>query len=175
MGTEEGVGGDSAGGTKRSVREIGEVVALFGVVASLVFVGLELRETRIAARASAYQELGIAIADNWMGRANDRELNDLVHLSMTADSATWANVGPSDVYLLRSYVLANVRLYETVYLQVEQGLLRDDALTSLGWTHLLNSRLLERMWPHIRSAVTPGFAAYLEEEQPRLRGLGVSG
>jgi len=49
-----------------SVREIGEVVAVLGVMASLAFVGLELRESRISARATAYQELGIAVADNWM-------------------------------------------------------------------------------------------------------------
>lgn len=155
------------------VRQVGEVVGLLGVVASLVFVGLELRQSRIAARAAAYQELGVAVAGNWMDRANNRELNDLVYLAMTADSATWAEVGDSDIYLLRSYVVANVRLYETVYLQVQQHLLDADALEYLGWAHLLDSRLLQRMWPRVRSAVTPGFAAYLEAEQPLLRGSQV--
>lgn len=59
---------------EHSVRNVGEAVAVLGVVASLVFVGLELRESRIASRAAAYQELGTAVANNWMGRANDREL-----------------------------------------------------------------------------------------------------
>lgn len=156
--------------SKPSVRDVGEAVAVMGVVASLVFVGLELRETRIAARAAAYQELGIAVADNWMGRANDRELNDLVLLATMADSASWAEVSASDVYLLRSYVVANLRLYETAYLQVEQQLLEVDALERLGWTGMLNSRLLLRMWPHVRPMVTPGFADYLEAEQPLLGG-----
>lgn len=151
------------------VRQVGEAVGLLGVVASLVFVGLELRQSRIAARAAAYQELGIAVADNWMARANNRELNDLVLLAMSADSATWADLGASDAYLLRSYVIANVRLYETVYLQVQQRLLDADALEYLGWAHLLDSKLLQRMWPQVRSAVTPGFASYLEAEQPILR------
>lgn len=38
---------------RRSIREIGEAVALPGVVAPLVFVGLEVSEKRIAARAAA--------------------------------------------------------------------------------------------------------------------------
>ena len=143
-------------------------MALLGVVASLVFVGLELRQNRISARAAAYQELGIAIADNWMGRANDRVLNDLVSLASTADSATWASVSDSDVYLLRSYVAANLRLHETVYLQVDQGLLEPDALDTLGWTYFLGSTLLGRMWSQVRPLVTPGFAAYLENENPEL-------
>ncbi len=48
--------------SKRSIRDVGEAVALLGVIASLVFVGLEIRENRIAARAAAYRELGIAVA-----------------------------------------------------------------------------------------------------------------
>ncbi len=145
-------------------------MGLLGVVASLVFVGLELRQSRIAARAAAYQELGIAVADNWMDRADNRELNDLVFLAMYADSATWAGISDSDAYLLRSYVVANVRLYETVYLQVQQHLLDAEALENLGWTHLMDSKLLERTWSQVKPAVTPGFARYLEDEQPLLRG-----
>ena len=151
-----------------SVREIGESVALVGVVASLVFVGLELRQSRIAAQAAAYQELGIAVADTWMVRANDRELNDLVLVAATGDSAAWAGLEASDVYLLRSYALASLRLYETAYLQVEQDLLGVDALDRLGWTNLLNSQFLERVWPDARPMVSPAFAAYLEAEQPQL-------
>jgi hypothetical protein len=156
--------------SNRSLRDVGEAVALLGVVASLVFVGLELRQNRIAARAAAYQELGIAIADNWMGRASDRVLNDLVALATTADSATWAEVPASDVYLLRSYVAANLRLHETAFLQVEQGLLGSDALETLGWTYFIDSVLLDRMWPQLRPLVSAGFAEYLERENPRLRG-----
>ena len=152
----------------RSVREIGEAVALLGVVASLVFVGIELRQTRIAAQATAYQELGIAVAENWMSRANDRALNDLIRVAATGDSAAWTDLDASDVYLLRSYVLANIRLYETAYLQVEQRLLKGDAMERLGWSNFLNSPFLERMWPQARPMVSPAFAAYLEAQQPRL-------
>ena len=150
------------------MRGIGEAVAVVGVVASLVFVGLELRQSRIASQAAAYQELGIAIADNWMGRANDRELNDLILVAATGDSASWAALDASDLYLVRSYAVANIRLYETAYLQVEQDLLGVDALDRLGWTNLLNSQFLERVWPDARSMVSPAFAAYLEAEQPQL-------
>ena len=150
------------------MRGIGEAVAVVGVVASLVFVGLELRQSRIASQAAAYQELGIAIADNWMGRANDRELNDLILVAATGDSASWAALDASDLYLVRSYAVANIRLYETAYLQVEQDLLGVDALDRLGWTNLLNSQFLERVWPDARPMVSPAFAAYLEAEQPQL-------
>ncbi len=61
-----------------SAREIGEVVAILGVVLSLLFVGLQLRQNALVSRTSAYQDLGIAMAEGWRFRASDRELNDLV-------------------------------------------------------------------------------------------------
>lgn len=154
---------------KRSMREVGEAIAVISVVASLVFVGLELRQSRIAAQSAAYQEIGIAVAENWMARASDRALNDLVLVAADGDSAAWAELDASDVYVLRSYTLANIRLYETAYLQVQQGLLDADALETLGWASFLDSRFLERMWPHTKPMVHPGFAAFLETEQPLLR------
>jgi hypothetical protein len=37
-----------------------EIVGIFAVVASLIFVGLELRQTHLIAMAQAYQERAIA-------------------------------------------------------------------------------------------------------------------
>lgn len=155
---------------RRRVREIGEAVALLGVIASLVFVGLELRESRIAARAAAYQQLGIAIAGDWMVRAENRELNDLVLVAANGDSASWAGLSESDVYLLRSYTLSSIRLFETAHLQIEQKLLEQDAMERLGWRNLLESTFLRRMWPEVRPMVSPAFGSYLEAQRPDLIG-----
>ena len=154
--------------SSRAVRNIGEAVALIGVVASLVFVGLEIRENRIAARAAAYQELGIAVAGEWMARAGDRELNDLVRVAASGDSVSWAGLSESDVYLLRSYTLSAIRLFETAYLQVEQDLLDEGAMERLGWRNFLESNFLMRMWPEVRSQVSPAFTRYLETQRPDL-------
>ena len=152
--------------SSRTVREIGEAVALIGVVASLVFVGLELRENRIAARASAYQELGVAVASDWMARASDRELNDLVRVAASGDPGSWAGLSESDIYLLRSYTLSSIRLFETAYLQVEQNLLDEDAMERLGWKNFLESTFFKRMWPEVRPMVSPAFTQYLEAQRP---------
>lgn len=112
---------------RTSFREAAEFVAIVGVVVSLVFVGLELRENRIAARAAAYQEIGIAQADLWIGRAHDRELNDVIG-RLAADSLDWSSVSDSDLALARAYGIGVFRLYETVFLQVEEGLLEEEAM-----------------------------------------------
>ena len=48
-----------------------EVVGFIGVIGSLIFVGLQIRQNTIASRASAFQQMGTAIADIWLNTAQD--------------------------------------------------------------------------------------------------------
>ena len=140
-----------------SARDIGEFLAFLGVTFSLVFVGLELRQSTIASRATAYQELGIATADNWFLQASNRELNDVFWQVIDGG---YSDLSDSDKNIFLSHQIANLRLYETVYLQVEQGLLEQSALESLGWKGF--ERELKNIWPDVEMFVDPAFAEYLK-------------
>ena len=97
------------------------ILANIGVIAGIAFLAFELRQNTISARATAFQQLGIATSEIWYSMARDRELNDLV----TGPESTedYFNLSESDRRLIQSYTVGNLRLFETVYLQVEQGLL----------------------------------------------------
>jgi len=45
------------------LRNIVELAGIFGILASLVFVGLELRASNVQARAAAFQAIGIATSE----------------------------------------------------------------------------------------------------------------
>ncbi len=144
------------------VRVIAEAIALIGVVLSLVFIGMELRQNAVAARAAAYQDLGIAVTELWMAAATNRDLSDAWGRVLMADSASWSEFDPSDRLLVTNYFVAILRLYETTFLQVEEGLLDAEALESLGWGTFREDHPLWRLWPDVQEFVTPEFAAYLE-------------
>ena len=57
-----------------SKKAIPETLAALGVIASLVFVGLEVRQNTVSARAAAYQDMGSRISDIWLLGAQDPEL-----------------------------------------------------------------------------------------------------
>lgn len=156
--------------SRPSLRQIGEVAAVVGVVFSLVFVGLELRNSARAARASAYQQLGIAVTNGWMTKATNRELNDLLAAAEADDPAAWESLTDSDRRLVESFVVANLRLYETVFHQVEERLLPTNAMESLGWNGFGDTNLMQRTWGQVRGRVTPNFADYLESQSPKLGG-----
>jgi hypothetical protein len=144
-----------------SAREIGEVVAILGIVLSLVFVGLQLRQNALVSRASAYQDLGIAMAEGWRLRASDRELNDLVYRAGSADPDDWSNLTDSDIRRVRAFVLSTLRIYQSAYLEVQEGLLRPEALEDLGIDGFKDTRLLQNMWPFVRGGLSVEFADYL--------------
>ena len=146
---------------KQRVREAGGAVAVLGVLASLVFVGLEIRQNNRIARAAAYQAIGIAVSESWLAGATNRELAETVDRVLATDSSSW---DPSDLSVSVSYLGSVLRLYETTYLQVREGLLPPDALESLGWSSLDESPFLRRLWPYVRGSVSLDFREYLERK-----------
>ncbi len=139
-----------------------ELIGFAAIVVSLIFVGMELRQNTIASRAAAYQELGIATTGFWHQLANNRELNDLFMQVLYGDSDDYAVLDRSDKQLLISLIVGSLRAYETVYLQVQLGLLDESALESLGWENFRRSSFLEVMWPDLRPFVSESFAEYVE-------------
>jgi hypothetical protein len=144
--------------SKESVRE---TVAVLGVIASLLFVGYEIRNNTIAARASAYQAIGVATAAAFDNATHDREWLLVSQKSPEAMDAT-------DWMQYSSNMSTFARLGETVLLQVEQGLLPADAMNRLGyrrWTSLLQYPKSACVWPAIRPGVSTSFREYVENSQ----------
>jgi hypothetical protein len=145
-----------------STRRIGEIVAAVGVITSLVFVGQELRQSNIQARAAAYQELGLATADFHLGTSEA-----LVRLVMEARHpeaiARWTAL---DWELFTTRQLGGMRQYETLLLQVEQGLLPADAIDRLGYgslpTFLLAVPGIACVWPRVSPTVSEGVRELVE-------------
>jgi len=147
-----------------SVRATGEVVAVLGVVLSLFFVGLQLRQSALISRASAYQELGIAMAEGWRLRASDRELDDLLYAAGSSDPDVRSKLTESDIRRARAFTLSYLRIYQSAFLEVQQGLLRPEALEDLGLLGLRESAVLQNMWPSVRGQLSAEFADYLASE-----------
>ncbi len=139
-------------------KNIFEAVGLVAIVASLIFLGLEIRQSNVQARAAAYQAIGIAIAAAYDSKAHDRQFVVLNQKSLDAmDKADWGQ------FLAKMTGIA--RLGETVLLQVEQGLLPPDALDRLGfigWKKIFEDRKTACIWPLIRPEVSSSFREFVE-------------
>ena len=144
-----------------------QIVANVGVIAGIAFLAFELRQNTIASRSAAYQSLGIATAETWFSFSENRELSDILWATEHGGVEAFRNLPPSDQRLAINIVIGWFRLFETAYLQVQQGLLEPDALESLGYRGLLDSPLLEATWDDVRPYVTPSFAEYVDSVRSR--------
>ena len=144
-----------------STSAIRESLTALGVVASLVFVGYEIHQNTVAARAAAYQAIGIATAAAIDTQAHDRQFLMISQKAADAMDATdWAQ------FATKLAVFA--RLGETVLLQVEQGLLPSDAMERLGyrgWMTFFGDPKVACIWPLIQPGVGASFSEFVEGAQ----------
>jgi hypothetical protein len=140
-----------------------EVVGFIGVIGSLLFVGIQIRQNTIASRASAYQQMGAAVADIWFGTAQDPAR---AAMTMRFFEEPNAKFTPTEEAVLINQSIAAYRQHETTWRQVKLGLLDPAALEAFGWNaegtsaSTINTSLL---WPRMAPHMSPDFRAYVEQ------------
>jgi hypothetical protein len=121
----------------------------------LIFVGIEINQNTVAAQAAAYQAIGVAVSDSWLGIADDPRRSELFHVEQfdAAKVREWTAADWAQVY---SIWVGWLRLDETLKLQIEEGLLPADAASRLGFPSEQTAFLSPAqacLWPMIRVGV----------------------
>ncbi len=147
-----------------SSRALRQTLGATGVIASLAFVGMQIRESNIQARAAAYREIGISTAEFHRG-FTDR-MNRLTEEGDYPEAVKRWTLEDWDA-MARMWT-ADLRMLEMVLLQVEQGLLPPDSVTRLGynWGPILSSPALACLWPELKTRVGPSVRKYIEDSTP---------
>lgn len=152
-----------------SIKSYVELVGLFGIILSLVFVAIELRNSNIQARAAAFQAIGIATAE--FHQTMDDRLNLLSE--QASDAEQIKNWTYADWLAIDRRARADFRLFETALLQVDQGLLPETAINNLGFAsfgdNLLGIPAVACLWPRLSKGpgrVGPRVREFVEQSSP---------
>lgn len=147
-----------------SAAAIRETVGFIGVVASLVFVGVQIRQGTAVARGQARQELAV-LNQEWL----------ILQSTDSAFSRTFAKAWIEGSSSLTSHEMAtaawsmrlNLRRLENAYFQFAEGLVDESALDSYGFqaAAAFQSTQFLAFWVgrDERSAYDPGFVRFFEE------------
>jgi hypothetical protein len=147
--------------SKEAVRE---TIGVLGVVASLVFVGLEIRQNTAVARGQTRQELE-AMNQAWITLVTaDPEYSDLWYRAWV----TGQEIAPGEEYRASMMMTQFMRRLENIYFQYQEGLVDDTALRSYGLQDIGEFLAMERFqtwWvtDHWREAFHPDFVAFVEQ------------
>ena len=145
-----------------SSKDMREAAGLLAVVASLMFVGLQIRQSNIQARAAAYQAIGIATSQ-YHASVDDRTIRLFSEANYTKALERWSLADWDRYYRAQ---LSGLRMVETLLLQVEQGVLDAGALDQLGYTLKVNEALVtpgfECLWPDIKRSIGSSLRGLIE-------------
>jgi len=108
-----------------------EVVSTLAVVASLVFVGLEIRQNTAAQRSQTRQAISDAAYDSFTRLAESADLA-VAFNSMFLDDTT--SLSAADSSRAGFFMLGALRRMENVYLQHREGVFDDDILDTYGFS-----------------------------------------
>ena len=145
-----------------SGRAIREVLGALGVIVSLVFVGMELRQNTRAVRATALNDLASGAREVLLTLGTDP---DAVRARMAWNSGDVMD--PVDEAMAGWVLTAVVRNAENVFLQIRAGAVDDAALDRYGFRISgTNSPYLSprfpSWWAGVRDSFDPGFVTAFE-------------
>jgi hypothetical protein len=146
-----------------SGQAIRESVAALGVVASLVFVGLEIRQNTAVARGQARQELASLNQEFLVLLAQDTAFNTLWRRGWRDDSELTPGEASRAIFM----VTMTLRRMENVFLQYREGLVDESALRGYGFNSVGNwceSNRFRDWWRDARGAYDAEFVALFEAE-----------
>ncbi|MFV1985682.1 MAG: hypothetical protein ACC682_00260 [Gemmatimonadota bacterium] len=146
-------------GRRRGVRDL---VGFIGVVLSMLFVGLEVRQNTTAVRSATQQAIAdqantldlLVASDPAMARLMGRLFEEQITFADAADDP--------ELLQLAFFVRAALRRVENIYLQVENGVLDEAAFDRIGYG-FYRTPFARSVWVDMKNSFDPSFRAFFDQ------------
>ena len=138
-----------------------QIIGLFGVIASLVFVGLQMMQDRDIALSAIYQERSGASAEYLMTLATDEFVRNTL---IKVGAGKGESLTEEEMAAYELYISAGIRLLDNSHYQWERGFADPE-----HWQQMRTQILRDMRIPYERDAylsrenLRPTFRAVLEE------------
>ena len=142
-------------------REILEIFGILGVIGSLVFVGVEVRQNTAEIRGSTHQSVSEQINELYLTIAQDERLSKLVS-KMMENSDLRKDLSSSDQISLDFVVLTGLRRIENIYLQYLDGILSNSAFDRIGMSFYKRQYAMEA-WEQYKGGFDSNFVNFFEK------------
>ena len=149
--------------------KIGEAFAALGVIGSLIFVGLEIRQNTAATEGATLQSISDMHTALLLEGGDDPEFMELFSRVLLQGHGV-SDFEPAQALRLNRYYIAFLSHLENTYLQHRAGVVSDEVFESYGWRNLLwiTPHFQEMSEAILRVAVSPEFAEFFVEQTAAL-------
>lgn len=131
-----------------------QVIGLFGVIASLVFVGLQMMQDREIALSAIYQERAAAAAEFYVARASIPENREALAKMQSGGSLSLTT---GEMIAFQSIALAGKQMIDNSHYQWEQGFASDEHWRQIRetWKSALRNPVAREVY--VQSPMRPSF------------------
>ena len=141
-------------------RQYIEIAGLVSIIASLIFVGAEIRQNTIAIRGATQQEISLQLSQMLTLVVENERLAFLVDEAY--NGTTKAELSKVDFSTFRAFANIGFRRIENIYLQHMNGFVNEDAFQRIGWDYY-QSPLLREIWEDRKKGFNTDFVIFYEK------------
>jgi hypothetical protein len=147
-----------------SGKAIRETLAALGVIASMVFVGLEIRQNTVAVRGTTHQELVNASLSTLQQLAGDPVLASIIFRvnAIERGDGEWTDLNGVEGVQYFSYTRAMWRNQENAFYQNQLGLLTGEEWEAYSYVMCTELATNQTTLALHRAALTPTFVAFVD-------------
>ncbi len=144
-----------------AIGAVAELAGALAVVASLIYVGFQLKQNTAAVRGERYHSISsdmVAIYSSW---ADSEHIPNLI-LRFIDRQARIDDFEADDLIRVRLLFHLTFRLVEDIFRQVQEGNLPASALEQFGANSWLSAPIAHDLWPRIKANYADDFVEYVE-------------
>ena len=151
------------------IGNLAQAVSTVAVVISLLYLARQMRQGTATARAAAYQSFVEQQNAFTIAFLADPRLTSVFHRVVVKREslATFDDIDKTAAIMLCAL---QARIYDTMYRQVRDGILKLGDLNLVANITYLTSPAWREAWPRVSQALSPDFVAYFNERH----GAGIN-
>ncbi|WOJ92145.1 hypothetical protein R0135_10130 [Congregibacter variabilis] len=144
---------------------VAEIIGGAAIIASLIFVGAEVRQNTAAIRSATVQAIADQSNASNLAFATDEKLADLLFLTLKDSEAHKdpSKITGGDKIRLEMILRSTLRRVENIYLHVEGGVLEPEALDRVGYG-FYRTDFAKDYWRAARAGFDQDFAKFMDEK-----------
>ncbi|HCP91371.1 MAG TPA: hypothetical protein DIT76_04890 [Spartobacteria bacterium] len=147
-----------------TINTLAQLIAAVGVIASLFYLGVQIRQSTRSMRAVVVDSLARSIADVIRPMAEDRELMRAFHVAVE----DWHGATEDDRMRALPLFFSTFKLFENAWFQQRQGTLAAEQWQ--GWDAYIRMYYhrpgVKTWWQLRKAAFAPGFRDYVQSSEP---------
>ena len=143
-----------------AIGAIAELLGAIGVILSLVYLSVQIRQNTRSARASTFQSIASDAA-----HFNALVVSDAGFTRLFIAAAGGDRVPDDDYFRFHRFVGTFFRFHDNLYFQLLQGMIKEDQWRgySVGLEQMLHRPGIQAWWRHNRLGHSSRFQAFVDE------------